>query len=77
MLYAGFPSTGGCRGPVATLMETHIFKILDGHEIVADLYPTVGHELKPAILFIHGGGLTAPQVANTRVARRCRRQGLA
>jgi len=41
-------------------MQTHVYKIVDGHEIVADIYPlsAVGNRhILPAVLFIHGGGL--------------------
>ena len=41
-------------------MQTQVFKIVDGHEIVADIYPLSrardGQKL-PTVLFIHGGGL--------------------
>ncbi|MEM7116805.1 MAG: alpha/beta hydrolase [Chloroflexota bacterium] len=41
-------------------MQTHIFKTVDGHEILADFYPRPGagdNRKLPAIMFIHGGGL--------------------
>lgn len=34
-----------------------IYKIVDGHKILADVHPASTGELGPAILFIHGGAL--------------------
>ena len=38
-------------------MDTHVFKTIDGHEIKADVYRAAGDEVRPAILYIHGGAL--------------------
>lgn len=37
--------------------ETYTYKVVDDHEIRADVYQYNGEEIRPAIIWIHGGGL--------------------
>lgn len=39
--------------------NTYTYKVVDGHEIQADVYRRSGEELRPAIVWIHGGALIA------------------
>lgn len=39
--------------------STYAYKIVDGHEILADVYQYPGEKIKPAIIWIHGGALIA------------------
>lgn len=38
-------------------MENYTYKIIDNHEIKADVYRLPGEELRPGIIWIHGGAL--------------------
>lgn len=38
---------------------THVYKIVAGHEIRADVYRSPGEEIRPAVIWIHGGALIA------------------
>jgi acetyl esterase/lipase len=38
-------------------METYTFKKIDNHETKVDAYYIKGEQPRPAVLFIHGGGL--------------------
>jgi len=38
-------------------MESYTYKIIDNHEIQADVYRLPGEELRPGIIWIHGGAL--------------------
>lgn len=41
------------------MMDTYVFKTVNGHEIKADIYraPRAANTQQPAVMFIHGGGL--------------------
>ena len=38
-------------------MTTYTYRIVDGHEILADCYGYPDEEIRPAIIYIHGGAL--------------------
>ena len=42
---------------IAYVKDTYTYKIVDIHEIRADVYRYPGEEIRPAIIWIHGGGL--------------------
>lgn len=42
---------------IAYAKDTYTYKIVDNHEIRADVYRYPGEEIRPAIIWIHGGGL--------------------
>lgn len=37
--------------------STHVFKTVDQHEILLDVFRPTGDEVRPAIMWIHGGAL--------------------
>ena len=39
--------------------DTYTYKVVDGHEIRADVYRRPGGDIRPAIIWIHGGALIA------------------
>lgn len=42
---------------VAYTKDSYTYKIVEGHEILADVYRHPGEEIRPAIIWIHGGAL--------------------
>ncbi len=40
-----------------TSAQTHTYKTIDGHDILADVQRPAGEEICPVVLFIHGGAL--------------------
>ena len=44
-------------GSTAYESSTHVYKVADGHEIRADVYRPQGEDVKPALIWIHGGAL--------------------
>ena len=54
---ANAQSTVGTAQDVLYSRDTYTYKIVDNHEIRADVYRHPGEEILPAIIWIHGGAL--------------------
>ncbi len=52
--------------PQALPKRTYIYKVVDGCEIGADVYPAGGHEPAPTLVWIHGGALIGGHRENIR-----------
>ena len=52
----GQSDTGDERDPGYS-KQTYTYKVVGRHEILADVYRYPGEEIRPAILWIHGGAL--------------------
>ena len=37
--------------------ETHVYRTVDGHDVHADVYRAPGDDIRPALVYIHGGAL--------------------
>jgi len=44
-------------GAATYTTTTHTYKTVDGHDLKADVYQLPGEQLKPSVLYIHGGAL--------------------
>ncbi len=43
--------------PIVYAQDTYTYKLVDDHEILADVYRYPGEEIRPAIIWLHGGAL--------------------
>lgn len=49
--------TSAIKDEIILTKETYVYKRVDGHRIHADVYRYSGEEIRPAIIWIHGGAL--------------------
>ncbi|GAB5558528.1 MAG: hypothetical protein SynsKO_01750 [Synoicihabitans sp.] len=51
------PHLLGGQSDVEPIKTTHVYKTVDGHDILADVFAGPAESKRPAVIWIHGGGL--------------------